>query len=254
MNVTSETSRRMLARSLKLRTVGGFVMLFGLVSGGSAAYGVSPSAAARSCTAASDGINVHYLLKDVVAQGSVIAGISLSGFSRVCDGKSVAVTLAGNSAGDSAAPAIDLLSTLDSRLDPCTGENAGDPAVVTDASITIHGCASTDNPQRGAYASIQNVTRLTVKWNGQDIRLQGSGTESGNESGGADNGGDSGNRSEEVSGGLGVNTGSDGSGVQNAVSSGLLPFTGGPGAMTFWLGVLLVLTGLVTVRDSKRRA
>jgi hypothetical protein len=131
----------------------------------------APAAAAAgtsgaACAAATSGAHVHYVTGFVAgaADGPAIAGLTIDGFdAAACDGLPVQVVISGNAAGSDVDPADELLSTLDSTLDPCTGAKLGTSVTISAGSITLNGCASVHDPNGAAYASIHDATQLVVK-------------------------------------------------------------------------------------------
>lgn len=134
------------------------------------AQAATPSGA--SCVAATSGAHVHFLTDFGTGSpdGSEIAGLTIDGFdAAACDGLPVEVIISGNAAGSDADPADELLSTLDSTLDPCTGAKLGAPVTIAGGAITLNGCAAVHDSKGAAYASIHDATQLALKVGGAAI-------------------------------------------------------------------------------------
>ena len=200
------------------------------------AEAVTPVTGTPGCLPSSKGVTVHYELGQASGPEPGIAGLTLQGFdSHTCDGQPVVVTLSGNSAGDPSATATDLLSTLDSSRDACTGAKLAEPKVIDKGTITLSGCAGTDDAQRAAYASVHDLTRLTVTVDGRTVPT------------GSEVLGTSATRPHADKGGPG---GAQVLGIQASrprAGSGLLAFTGGPQPLMFWGGLLLLVFGLASL-------
>ena len=228
------------ARFRRAATAAGSVVVLaglGAVLGPAAAAdaAVSTNAAGR-CLPSSGAVTVHFVLGGSGAPTPGIAGVSLTGFDPgSCDGQPVTVTLSGNQAGDPNAPVTELLSTLDSKRDACTGATSEDPVLVDGGSITLSACPTTDDPQVGAYADLHDVTRLTVKVSGHVVPSQPGGVVLG-EQGTRPRGDDGGAEvlGEQVT-------------RPRDTASGILPFTGGPYPIGIWVGGLLVLFGIASI-------
>jgi hypothetical protein len=194
------------------------------------ALAVAPTADASTCLPATQGVTVHFLLSDPAHSLPKVAGVTLHGFDEdTCDGQPVTVTLSGNPAGNPAADATDLLSTFDSTLDPCTGAQVKDPVVVKHGAISLHGCQSTSDASLGAYADVHDLTQLEVEVNGHQVET---------------------GPGPKVLGTEVFANGQSGSSAGHATikgTSGLLPFTGGPYSLWFWVGVLCFMFGLVSL-------
>lgn len=207
----------------------------GLLGGGSAAM----ADITGQCVASSRGVAVHFLLAfDNAHPGARISGVRLSGFDQdSCDGKPAIVTLSGNQAGNRAQDPTELLSTLDSSADRCTGTPLTEPGTVVSGSIALRGCRSVSHPDGAAFASVHDVTRLTVEVAGHQVQARPSvvlgaqahrpGTQAGGQ------------------GGAQVASGQPGSSGSGAF--GQLPNTGGPARIMLLLGIVLVIFGIALV-------
>jgi hypothetical protein len=196
-----------------------------LIGAAGPALGATPSLDASGCASSSQGVSVHF---DLARSGATpgISGVQLSGFDAgQCDGQPVEVTLFGNQAGNTPADPSELLSTLDSSLDPCSGKSAAAPVLIHSGAVSLHGCAHVKSGSGAAFASVHDLTRLTVSVAGHQVQT----------------------RPPEVLGTEAFANGSGGSGMPGTVVSGPsfagLPLTGGPHSWLFWVGVLLVLFG-----------
>lgn len=225
----------------------------------SSALGASPD----ECVASSQDVQVHFLT-DFAGSNAAIAGLELRGLDPgACDGQPVKVTLSGNNAGDPAQAPTRMLSVLDSSLEPCTGAKASTPKVVAGGRIALHGCPTVSTPSGAAYADMHDATRLTVEVAGRGIPIGGGPNVLGpptidgggpDGDGGGPDGSDTGDESEDTEPQvLGVEQFADApsSGqaeVPTAVAAGgLLADTGGPRTLMLWLGVLLVLFGVLSL-------
>ena len=226
-------SRRRAAAAIGAATVAAAWALLG--PAGTAAAATSMNAGG-GCLPASRAVTVHFVLGGSGTPSPGIGGLSLTGFDPgSCDGQPVEVELAGNAAGDPTAPVTELLSTLDSSRDACTGAKSQASAVIDGGSITLNACPTTDDPQVGAYADLHDLTRLAVRVSGQEVPSQPGGVVLGNQ---------------------GTRPRGDGSGAEvlgeqvtrpRDSASGILPFTGGPHPIGLWLGCLLVLFGIASM-------
>lgn len=180
---------------------------------------------------------MHFSVADTPGPEVRIDQVSLSGFDPAsCNGRPVEVMLSGNRAGDPTSPATELLATLDSAKDPCTGAALAQPLTIRDGAITLAGCASTVERQRQA-PSVHAVTQLQVRVSGQTVPIGGGGAVNAPQSPIANAGGAS-----PAAGGDAVSAPqaapAQPQAASSSPSSGLLPNTGGPGV--WWL--LLVRT------------
>jgi len=196
----------------------------------------TPLAGTPGCLPSSKGVTVHYELGQASGPVPGIAGLTLQGFDpHTCDGQPVVVTLSGNAAGDPSASPTELLSTLDSSRDACSGAKLEHPLVIDSGAITLTGCAGTGDAHRGAYASVHDVTQLTVSVDGRTVPT------------GSEVLGTSATRPHASDGGPG---GAQVLGIQASrprAGSGLLAFTGGPQPLMFWGGLLLLLFGVASL-------
>jgi hypothetical protein len=194
------------------------------------ALAVAPTADASTCLPATQGVTVHFLLSDPAHSLPKVAGVTLHGFDEdTCDGQPVTVTLSGNQAGNPAAPATDVLSSFDSTVNACSGKALSEPVVVKDGSISLRGCQSTKDPALGAYADLHDLTLLRVEVNGHEVAT---------------------GPGPKVLGTEVFGNGASGSSAGHTAiegTSGLLPFTGGPYSLWFWVGVLCFMFGLVSL-------
>ncbi len=134
-------------------TVGAFV----------GAPAASAASSGSACASATSGAKVHYLV-GFAAHGPAIAGVVIGGFDQsACDGLPVTLVLNGNPAGDPNQPVSELLTTLDSKRDPCTGATLASPLTISGGSITLHGCAAVTDPHGASYASIHDATQLVLE-------------------------------------------------------------------------------------------
>ncbi len=207
------------------------------------------------CIPASEAVTVHFVLGGSGNPGPGIAGVDLAGFDPAsCDGQPVTVTLSGNKAGNPSTPVTELLTTLDSGKNPCTGDSEKSPAVIQNGAIDLAGCETTHDPHTAAFASVHDATRITVAVNGHELpATQGTGIlgEQATRPRGTGPGGANGDAQI-----LGIQASRPRPGAQNA--GGVLPFTGGPQPVMFWVGLLLVVFGVVSflvnhVTESRRR-
>ncbi|HZY76687.1 MAG TPA: LPXTG cell wall anchor domain-containing protein [Jatrophihabitantaceae bacterium] len=222
-----------------------------------------PAQAATSgsaCAAATSGAQVHFLTDfgSSSPDGSAIAGVTVDGFDAgACDGLPVTVIITGNAAGSDADPASELLSTLDSTLDPCTGAKLGAAGTIAGGSITLHGCASVHDPSGAAYASMHDATALTVKVADAAVPVTIGGVATSStppptsSTAAPSSGSDGGSGASSSHGVGGVSTsrsgGSNGSSGQSAGGHGLAS-TGSDIALLTLLGVLLLLGGLLLLQ------
>lgn len=211
--------------------------------------------ASNSCAGSSRGVEVHFE-SDFSSGEPAISTVVLNGLDpRTCDGETVTITLSGNGGGDPTLPPTNLLSVLDSSLEPCTGEPAIPPVVIAGGQISVHGCSTVASASGAAFASMHDATRLRIEVAGEDIPVGGlsptppPSTED-DGSGGSKGDSGSGDNGPQV---LGVEEFADGgdagnAGVPTAVDAGgLMPGTGGPRALMLWTGVLLVLFGVTSL-------
>lgn len=215
------------------------VVLVGVLAmmlGGTAAFGAARATAFAPCLAVGGGSQVHFLLdqhtgpRQLAASGATISGLDPG----TCDGQSATITLSGNAAGDPKLPADEPLAVWSSSLDPCSGQPLSHPPVVVAGTITLHGCLTVTDPARASYLNIHDATLMQVQVNGQDLPTSVEGlTITKPDLGPA------------VVGGTSRGTGG---------SAAALPFTGTWAALTFWLGLLLLLTGIVTFWLGHRRS
>jgi hypothetical protein len=256
---------RTLAVGISTACVGALMIVVGLISGGGAAFGAGHGLNGASCLSELQGVSVHFLTAVGTPPRASVTGMVVDGFSSSsCDGQPVEIILRGNTAGDPAARATDLLSTLDSSRDSCTNATLEDPLVITGGAITLHGCAATTDPHHAAYADIHDLTRLVVKVNGHEISAHEGPPVTGNDPAQPPQG--TGPHDGALPGSGPPATGSqagdapagdpqtgaladDGAGQGGA---GVLPFTGGPSEATLWLGLLLVLCGSMTLLARRR--
>ncbi|HET7386933.1 MAG TPA: hypothetical protein VFJ19_09760 [Nocardioidaceae bacterium] len=204
-----------------------------LVLGSGPANAATPSADAEGCIQSSHGVHVHFVL-DFSRPKATVSGLALSGFDKSsCDGQPVKIILSGNEAGNPAADPTETLSTLDSTVDACNGTAVPDnkQALIENGSITLRGCATTDDSSLGAYADVLPLTRLTVYVAGQEVTPEVLGTEA---------------FANGVGGSANAGTSLSGTDVSGASVLGL-PLTGGPHSWLFWLGLLLFVLGLASL-------
>ena len=200
------------------------------------AEAATPVTGTPGCLPSSKGVTVHYELGQASGPEPGIAGLTLQGFdSHTCDGQPVVVTLSGNAAGDPSAGATELLSTLDSSRDACTGDKLEQPELIDNGTITLTGCAGTDDAHRGAYASVHDLTLLTVSVSGRTVPTGSEvlGTSATRPHAGSDEPGGA-----QV---LGIQA------SRPRAGSGLLAFTGGPQPLMFWGGLLLLVFGVASL-------
>lgn len=192
------------------------------------------SGSGHGCWPSSGPVTVHF---ELGAQPGV-AGVVLQGFDpHTCDGQPVTVTLSGNQAGDPNAPVTELLSTLDSSRDACTGAKLHQPAVIDGGTIELTGCASTTDPQEGAYADLHDLTQLSVAVSGQEVPSQPGTVILGEQATRPRANGGSG--AAQV---LGIQATRPRGGI-----SGVLASTGGPQPLMFWGGLLILLFGVGSI-------
>lgn len=167
----------------------------------------------------------------VAGHTPAVAGWSITGLSRDgCDGSSVVLITQGNSAGDPAAPATETLATYDSKLDPCTHVPLAQPVVVEGGHITVAGCATGGT---AGFTSIHDVTQVSLNVRGDTITTV------------------LGETFSEP--GSSPSSGTTGKGASVLATTEQLPFTGSYAALTFWLGVLTLLGGLIIFLIGRRR-
>ena len=126
----------------------------------------APVAAQSSCDTSTP---VVLSYSTVAGAASVmVSAVHLSGLPAGCDGGTVIAQLYGNSAGDpSVAKASDqLLSTVDSTLDPCTRAALSSPGVVTGGTIGLPLCPSGG---AGGDVSVHDLTLVEVSVNGLPV-------------------------------------------------------------------------------------
>lgn len=118
--------------------------------------------AQASCDSGSP-VSVHYEIAVGSYPGSnsgaAVSGVVLSGFPAACDGAAVTLEMRGNRAGDPLLTPNILLSTADSKLDPCSQRVLSTPLVVTNGSITLSLC---ERGGQAGYASVHDLTLLTL--------------------------------------------------------------------------------------------
>jgi hypothetical protein len=256
----------------RLRTGMTFALLSGvLVLGWQAMNQGALGASASDCVSDSRGVRVHFRT-DYSTGDPAISGVELVGLDpKSCDGETVTVTLSGNDDGDPSKPPTRLLSSLDSSLDPCTGEPARPPVVVSGGRILLPGCATVTTPSGAAYADLHDATRLSIEVAGHGLPIGGGPDDSPPTDAGAapdpdvagtdtstDDSGDDGPDGPDGPDVLGVQEFADGppgrADVPTAVDAGgVMPDTGGPRTLMLWIGVALVIFGgLSLVRDMFR--
>lgn len=222
------------------------MLMVGLSGPGGETASAAPSAG--RCVAGSRGVAVHFTVTDPSGPEVGIEKVALSGFDPAhCDGQPVEVVLSGNRAGDPSRPATELLSTLDSAKDPCTGAALPEPLTINAGVITLTGCASTVDPQRAADASVHDVTQLQVRVSGQTIPIGGGAAVSAPHGPTANAGG-----TAQAAGGNAVSAPQAAPAPPQAASSspssGLLPNTGGPVVWSLLLAVVLIAAGSLLAR------
>lgn len=219
---------------VRLAAVASFVVgVLAMMLGGTAAFGAARGTAFAPCLAVGTGSQVHFLLGNQAAPlplastGATVTGLDPG----TCDGQPVTITLTGNTAGDPSQPANEALAVWDSTLDPCSGAVLARPLVVAAGSITLHACPTVTDPTHAAYVDVHDLTLLRVQVSGADINV---------------------GPTTSVLGETFTKSGSPTAGV-SPVTGRDLPFTGTWAALTFWLGLLLVVVGAVVLYLGRRR-
>lgn len=230
----------------------GGLIVAGLSGAGGGAASAAPSAG--RCVTSSRGVAVHFTVTDTARLEAGIEKVALSGFDPAsCDGQPVEVILSGNRAGDPTSAATELLSTLDSAKDSCTGAALSEPLTINAGAITLSACASTASPEQATYASVHDVTRLQVRVSGQPIPIGGGTAVSAPHGPTANTGG-----TAQAAGGNAVSAPQTAPAPPQVAStspiSGLLPNTGGPVVWSLLLAVVLIAVGsLLAGLDRRRR-
>lgn len=221
----------------------------------------APSASAATsgsaCAAATSGAQVHYLVA-LGSTGPAISGVTISGFDQsACDGLPVTLVLSGNTAGDPAQPANELLSTLDSSLDQCTGAKLPGPVTISGGVITLHGCSSVTDPHAAAYVSIHDVTQLALSVAGASTPAQVGGITTQTTPPAPPTTGGTTPSSSGSQGVAGVHTqasgGGHGTSGQGGTHTGPLASTGVKVALLTAIGLLLLALGLFLLIAARRR-
>lgn len=238
-NTRDQAGRKSIVGAIAMAVLGLLAIGLAWLGGGTAVA----SPLTGSCAAGSHGVAVHFEWPSLPAEPA-ISGVALSGFDPgSCDGQPVELTLSGNPAGNPATDPTELLSTLDSAKDPCTGSALGHPRTIANGSITLTGCSSTQDPGKGAYASVHDITRIRVQVDGHDVLAPGApgGSQVSAPQGGTHSGGQGGNGSSSA--------GPAGAGT---TVTGVLPNTGGPFGFVLLLGIVLLVFGVVLMFTNRR--
>jgi hypothetical protein len=194
-----------------------------VLSSMTAAFGVASGTSFMPCLTGTHGATVRYAV-DYGPRESAITRVMIGNLSAAgCDGSPATVILRGNQAGDPSSPADETLTTLNSRVDPCSQAPLTKALVISSGTITLDACR-TGGP--AGYASVHDVTQVILKIRGKDTGVLG---EKHHRSG-------------------------HGDGVSSAGAPlTSLPFTGSWAAVTFWIGLLLVVFGTLLARAARRR-
>jgi hypothetical protein len=190
-----------------------------------AAFGVASGTSYMPCLTGHTGAHVTYTLggPGITPAISSVTVSHLSGAG--CNDSPVVAVLRGNPAGSDGAPVDETLTTLNSRLDPCTQSPLAKPLVVKNATITLQACAS-GGPAR--FADLHDVTQIQLKVRGR-----------------------------AVTGVLGEkHHRGGGHGLVIPPLGGpttALPFTGSWAALTFWVGFAAIVSGLLLLVAARRR-
>lgn len=158
--------RRLVAGAIAV-LVGALAMMVG----GTAAFGAGAGTAFAPCQVLGNGVGVRFVV-DPAAVPPAISGVVLSGLDpSTCDGQPVVVTFAGNSAGDPGQTANEPLAVFTSTRAPCTGVvlPAANQVLVAAGSITLHGCPTLTDPSGAAYVNLHDVTLMTVQVDGRSV-------------------------------------------------------------------------------------
>ena len=261
--VTSTRTQRQLRIALTAGVLGALLVIAGTTD----AFGAARGTAFAPCLPASQPVTIHVTqITSPAPPGAGVSSYELSGFNTAgCDGASVVLTVLGNPAGDPSQPTTETLATYDSRLDPCTQQPLAQPLVIQNGSITINTCA---NSGIVGTASVHDFTELRLTVRGQVIPIGPPGptvptnptsptTPTGPTSPtGSTNGGNpTTSPTTAVLGETFTNPGGGSSGGHASVLATVtqLPFTGTYAALTFWIGVLLVIAGFALVLVARRR-
>lgn len=228
-----------------------------------------PASAATStprvapCVALTSGIQARFLVANDSHGTLALSGLVLSNLDEtLCDGQPVTVSFSGNADGDPNAPANLPLAILDSTQNPCTGAQLPNPVVITAGMITLHACPTVNDPTKAAFINVHDVTLMTVQVDGQIIDVNPvnptgpSSSPTGPTSSSTGPSSSTNAPSTSVLGETFTNSGGGTSGGSHAsvlATVTQLPFTGTYAALIFWLGVLLVVGGLLSILLAQRR-
>lgn len=160
-----------------------------------------------------------------------ISTVSISGLTGAdCNGSTVVAVLEGNPAGDPSADPTETLATYNSKLDPCSQQPLTTPNVVAAGSITLSGCAT--GGVAGVITNIHDLTRVALSVGGQNLPVTVEG------------------ETFTKSGAAPITSAKPASVLGTTAE---LPFTGSWAALTFWIGILFLLGGLVFILLARTR-